>query len=98
MIGVYRLSVMWIRTTLLSEPSPLNTQRSKAAFYIFHVLPEWLAILILLGNNIRKVFGTGFVGDKRPWDETEKEREVRLKQEAKQEAKRRGKKPHSAER
>ena len=91
MIGVYRLSVMWIRTTSLSAPSPLNTPRSKAAFYIFHVLPEWLASLILFGNNIRKTFGTGLVGDKRLWDETEKEREYRLKQEAKQEAKRQGK-------
>jgi hypothetical protein len=88
MIGVYRLSIMWIKTTSLSAPSPLNTPRSKAAFYIFHVLPEWLAILILFGNNIRKTMGTGLIGDKRLWDETEKEREHRLKQEAKREAKR----------
>ena len=88
---------MWIKTTSLSDPSPLNTLRSKAAFYIFHVLPEWLASLIIFGNNIRKIFGTGFVGDKRLWDETEKEREYRLKQEAKREAKRQGKNPHLVE-
>ena len=97
MIGVYRLSVMWITTTSLSVPSPLNTPRSKAAFYIFHVLPEWLAILILFGNNVRKTFGTGFVGDRRLWDETEKEREERLKKEAKQEAKRQEKRTHLVE-
>ena len=79
---------MWIKTTLLSDPSPLNTPRSKAAFYIFHVFPEWLASLIIFGNNIRKTFGTGFWGDKRLWDETEREREERLKREAKREAKR----------
>jgi hypothetical protein len=79
---------MWIRTTSLSAPSPLNTPLSKAAFYIFHGLPEWLASSILFGNNIRKTVGTGLVGDKRLWDETEKEREYILKQEAKREAKR----------
>ena len=83
---------MWITTTSLSAPSPLNTPLSKAAFYIFHVLPEWLASLILFGNNIRKTFGTGLAGDRRLWDETEKEREERLNKEAKQEAKRQEKK------
>jgi len=87
-VGIYRLSVMRFNTTSLSAPSPLNTPRSKAAFYIFHVLPEWLASLIIFGNNIRKTFGTGFLGDKRLWDETETERVERLKQEAKREAKR----------
>ena len=87
---------MPIEITSLSDPlaSPLNTPPSKAAFYIFHVLPEWLASLIIFGNNIRKTFGTGFVGDRRLWDETEKERDERLKKEAKREAKRQGKNPH----
>ena len=87
MVGIYRLSVMRFETTLLSAPSPLNTPSSKAAFYIFHVLPEWLASLIIFGSNIRKTFGTGFFGDKRLWDETETERTERLKKEAKREAK-----------
>lgn len=87
MVGIYRLSVMRTETTSLSAPSPLNTPRSKAAFYIFHVLPEWLAILIIFGNNIRKIFGTGFFGDKRLWDETEKGRAERLKREAKRQGK-----------
>jgi len=92
MIGIYRLSVMWLKTTSLSAPNPLNTPSSKAAFYIFHVLPEWLATLILFGDNIRKTFGTGLVGDWRLWDETEKQRVKRLAREAKREAKRKEKK------
>lgn len=52
---------MWTK----SAPSPLNTPKRP--------LPEWLASLILLENNIRKSFGTGLIGDWRPWDETEKE-------------------------
>ena len=87
MIGAYRLSVMGFNTTSLSAPSPLNKPTSKAAFYVFHVLPEWLASLILFGYNIRKTFGTGLCGDWRMWDETEKERVKRLARAAKREAK-----------
>lgn len=94
MIGVYRLSVMWIKTTSLSAPDPHNTPSSKATFYIFHVFTEWLASLILFGNNIRKSFGTGLIGDWRPWDETEKERVKRLSREAEREAKRKEKIKH----
>ena len=82
---------MLLKTTSLSAPSPLNTPSSKAIFYIFHVLPEWLATLILFGNNIRKTFGTGLLGDWRLWDETEKERVKRLARMAKREAKRKEK-------
>ena len=92
MISVYRLSVMWLKVTSLSAPSPLNTPSSKALFYVFHVLPEWLASLILFGDNIRKTFGTGLVGDFRLWDETEKERVKRLARVAKRDAKRKEKK------
>ena len=88
MIGVYRLSVMGLKTTSLSAPSPLNTPGSKATFYVFHVLPEWLASVIIFVVNIRKTFGTGLVGDWRLWDETEKERVKRLAREDKREAKR----------
>jgi len=90
-IGIYRLSVMWLKVTSLSAQSPLNTPGSKALFYIFHVLPEWLASVILLGYNIRKTFGTGLCGDWRLWDETEKERVKRLARIAKREAKREAK-------
>jgi len=78
MIGTYRLSVMWIKTTSLTASSPLNTPGSKALFYIFHVLPEWLATLILLGIDVRETFGTGLFGDWRLWDERKKERVKRL--------------------
>ncbi|KAF8812921.1 hypothetical protein BYT27DRAFT_7158810 [Phlegmacium glaucopus] len=87
MVGIYRLSVMQIKTTSLSAPSVLNTPRAKAAFYVFHVLPEWLASLILFGVNIRKTLGTGMWGDWRRKDETEKERAMREKREAKRENK-----------
>ena len=91
MIGVYRLSSMGIKITSLSGPSPLDTPSLKALFYVFHALPEWLACLILFGDNIRKTFGTGLFGDYRLWDETEKERNRRLAREAKREAKRKEK-------
>ena len=87
MIGIYRLAVLGLKTTSLSAPSPLNTPGSKATFYVFHVLPEWVASVILFVNNIRKIFGTGLIGDWRPHDETEKERVKRLAKEAKREAK-----------
>ncbi|KAF8812916.1 hypothetical protein BYT27DRAFT_6399129 [Phlegmacium glaucopus] len=83
MVGIYRLSVMQIKTTSLSAPSVLDTPRAKAAFYVFHVLPEWLASLILFGVNIRKTLGTGMWGDWRIKDETEKQRAKREKREAK---------------
>lgn len=83
---------MWLKITSLSAPSPLNTPSAKALFYVFHVLPEWLASLILFGDNIRKTFGTGLAGDWRLWDETEKERVKRLARVAKREAKRKEKK------
>ncbi|KAF8812922.1 hypothetical protein BYT27DRAFT_6399199 [Phlegmacium glaucopus] len=87
MVGIYRLSVMHIKTTSLSAPSVLNTPRAKAAFYVVHVLPEWLASLILFGVNIRKTLGTGMWGDWRGKDETEKQRAKREKREAKRQSK-----------
>jgi hypothetical protein len=97
MIGTYRLSVMWSRTTSLTAPNPLNTPGSKALFYIFHALPEWLASTILLGDNVRETFETGLFGDWRLWDETEKERVRRLARVAKREAKCKEKKMHLVE-
>ena len=70
---------------------------SKLAFYVFHALPEWLACLILFGNNIRKSFGTGLIGDWRVYDETEKELVKRLDREAKRVAKIKQKKMHSVD-
>jgi len=77
------------RVDSLTDPSPLNTPRGKAAFYILHVLPEWLASVTLFSVNVRKYFGTGPFGDYRFRDETEKEKEKRLKREAKKAEKKR---------
>lgn len=67
----------------LTAPNPLNKGTAKAAFYIFHVLPEWIATLLLVGYNTRKTFGTGFIGDWRNKDETEKQRKKREAKETK---------------
>ena len=86
-IAIYRLSVMPTRVTSLTE-SRLNRPGEKAAFYIFHVLPEWLATVVLFVDNIRKTFGTGLAGDWRLKDETEKEKEKRMASEEKRKTKR----------
>ena len=70
------------RTTSLAIVGPLDTISAKAAFYIFHVLPEWLATLVLFGDNTRKTFGTGLFGDYRIRDETEGQRQKREMKEA----------------
>lgn len=62
------------RVTSLNDPISLDTPGGKAAFYVCHVLPEWLATLTLFGSNIRKGFGTGLCGDYRYKDETESEK------------------------
>ncbi|TFK20922.1 hypothetical protein FA15DRAFT_673031 [Coprinopsis marcescibilis] len=83
-IACYRLSVMHNTTTALDSTAPgsLNTPGAKAAFYVLHVLPEWLVSAILLGCNVRKTFGTGMFGDWRGHDETPKEKASREKSEA----------------
>ncbi|RPD63939.1 hypothetical protein L227DRAFT_521180 [Lentinus tigrinus ALCF2SS1-6] len=60
-VGIYRLVVMGYQTEnlLASAPGSLNDSQSKAAFYVFHVAPEWLAIAILLGVNVRERFIVG---------------------------------------
>lgn len=86
-IAIYRMSVMPTRISSLTERSRLNTPQGKAAFYIFHVLPEWLATVTLFSVNIRKTFGTGLAGDWHYRDETEKERKKRITSEDKRRAK-----------
>jgi len=66
-----------MKVTSLTDPSSLNTSAGKAAFYILHVLPEWLASVTLFAENIRKTFGTGLGGDYRARDETPSEKEKR---------------------
>lgn len=76
---------MFNRTDALfsTAPAALNSRGSKACFYIFHILPEWLATAVLFAFNIRRTFATGPFGDWRNADETEKERVKREKEEAK---------------
>ena len=78
MISTYRLSVMWLKVTSITVPSPHDTPSSKALFYVFHALPEWVATVILIWDDIPETFGTGLFGDWRLWDETEKDRMKRL--------------------
>ncbi|KDR75019.1 hypothetical protein GALMADRAFT_248864 [Galerina marginata CBS 339.88] len=83
-VAIYRLSVMNIKATTLTVQTSLDKPGAKAAFYIFHALPEWLAILILLASNVRKLFGTGLAGDFRGRDLNKRElkkREAKLAKE-----------------
>jgi hypothetical protein len=86
-VPIYRLSVMRYRIDSLRGPNPLDSSTAKAMFYIFHILPEWLAMLALFSVNVRKTFGTALFGDWRWRDETPKEKEKRLAWEAKREEK-----------
>ncbi|CAA7260581.1 unnamed protein product [Cyclocybe aegerita] len=81
-VAIYRLIVMRFKTTSIREFSPLNSPGSKATFYVFHMLPEWLFGLIVFGGNSRQTFGTGRWGDWRSRDETEKEKALREKKKA----------------
>jgi hypothetical protein len=84
---------MFHQTTSLTSfgPGSLNSHGAKATFYILHVLPEWVALTIIFGFNIRQTFGTGIIGDIKNGDETPKQREKREKREAKQAEKRKQK-------
>ena len=81
---------MHYRIDSLRGPNPLDTSSAKALFYIFHMLPEWLAILILFSVNVRKTFGTALVGDFRWRDETPAEKQKRLARRAKKEEQKKG--------
>ncbi|KAF8152737.1 hypothetical protein BJ912DRAFT_1015360 [Pholiota molesta] len=84
-MAIYRLAIMWRRTISLAAFSPLDTTNAKAAFYIFHVLPEWLVTLILFGDNARKTYGTGLFGDWRIRDESDEQRQKREMKEVEKE-------------
>jgi hypothetical protein len=70
-----------------TAPGTLNSPGAKASFYILHILPEWIAIAILLGFNTRKIFGTGMVGDLRGVDDRPQDIARRERRKAKQAAK-----------
>lgn len=88
-VAAYRLSVMHYRTPSpeFTGPGSLSSPGAKAAFYVLHILPEWLSVAILLCFNVRKIFGTGLAGDWRGVDETAKQIATRREREAKRVAK-----------
>ena len=71
-VSIYRLSVLHIRTDNVFDPiSP----SARVAFYIVHLLPEWLCVFVLLGTNVRARFNTGRWGD---YEMTDRSRNKRL--------------------
>ncbi|KAF8606200.1 hypothetical protein BDV93DRAFT_596120 [Ceratobasidium sp. AG-I] len=71
-VPIYRLCVLHIRTDNVFDPiSP----SSRTAFYIVHLLPEWLCVCVLLGTNVRARFNTGRWGD---YELTDRSRNKRL--------------------
>jgi len=72
-VSIYRLVIMRFQTlSLLSTAAgSLNSSESKATFYILHMAPEWIAVVLLLCINVRETFGTGLIGD---WRATDRQR------------------------
>ncbi|KAF9491937.1 hypothetical protein BDN71DRAFT_1474525 [Pleurotus eryngii] len=87
--GIYRSYAMSNITTELTSQAPgsLNTPADKTTFYIFHILPEWMAAATLFGFRMREIFQTGLSGDNRWRDERPDEREDRLEEEREKEEK-----------
>ena len=69
-VSIYRITVFSHLTTSFTSTAPgsQNAPRDKAAFYILHAAPEFLAIALLVSQNVRQVFGTGPFGDLRMRD------------------------------
>ncbi|KAJ7206544.1 hypothetical protein GGX14DRAFT_637553 [Mycena pura] len=85
----YRLGVLRQQTpdvTALTHAA-LNTRADKAAFYVVHVLPEWLLVVLLGAVNVKEVCGTRLKGDFRWRDETPEERTKRWAKERAREEK-----------
>lgn len=63
---VYELAVIHNVTTSLTSTAPgsLNTHTEKVVFYVLRAAPEVVAAGILLGLDIRNIFGTGLLGDR----------------------------------
>ncbi|KAF8213561.1 hypothetical protein K438DRAFT_1956934 [Mycena galopus ATCC 62051] len=80
---IYRLVVMRNTTPNVAAltPQALNTGSDKAAFYVVHLVPEWIAILLMSVFNVRDICQTGFMGDWRWRDETPTERAKRERKE-----------------
>ena len=69
-VGIYRITVISHSTTSLfsTAPGAQNSSGEKAAFYVLHVAPEFVATAILVSLNAHRVFGTGPWGDLRVRD------------------------------
>ncbi|PCH41219.1 hypothetical protein WOLCODRAFT_162904 [Wolfiporia cocos MD-104 SS10] len=63
--AIYRLVVMRFKTIAFQSTAPgsLNSQGSKATFYVFHILPELVGAVCLFSLNVRTLFETGAWGD-----------------------------------
>ncbi|KAJ7823581.1 hypothetical protein B0H14DRAFT_1309518 [Mycena olivaceomarginata] len=80
---IYRLVVMHHTTPDIHAPGhqALNTKADKVAFYVVHLLPEFIVAFLFCAFNVKDICNTGFMGDGRWWDETPKERERRERKE-----------------
>jgi len=56
--AIYRLAVMYNKTSSLTSisPSSLNTPGTKATFYIFHMVPEWISVTLSLWLDVGEIF------------------------------------------
>ncbi|KAJ7655254.1 hypothetical protein DFH06DRAFT_1282296 [Mycena polygramma] len=81
---IYRLVVMHNTTpdVAAKDHQSLNTAGDKAAFYVVHLVPEYIVVVMLCVYNVKEVFQTGNWGDLRWRDETPKEREKRERKKA----------------
>ncbi|KAJ6501612.1 hypothetical protein C8R47DRAFT_233833 [Mycena vitilis] len=81
---IYRLVVMHNTTpdVAAKDHHSLNTAEDKAAFYVVHLVPEYIVVVMLCVYNVKEVFQTGNWGDLRWRDETPNEREKRERKKA----------------
>lgn len=63
--SVYRLNVMRFKTPSLTAlgPGTLNDPGSKATFYVFHIVPELLAAMLMFVVDVRGLCDAGPWGD-----------------------------------
>ncbi|KAF8844738.1 hypothetical protein BDN67DRAFT_962697 [Paxillus ammoniavirescens] len=68
--AIFRLAFMYHHTTSLTSTAPGsgNTPVEKTTFYVFHMLSDWMATMLLLVPNVREMFATGMWGDWRAMD------------------------------
>lgn len=63
--SVYRLDVMRFKTPSLTAlgPGTLNDPGSKATFYVFHIVPELFAVMLMFTVDVRGLCDAGPWGD-----------------------------------